>query len=91
MVHGQTPSSTGVTSPKSLALAILLATLFGPFGLFYATPSGAMLMLVVAIGLAMFTFGLGFFLVWPVCMVWAARAVAVHNRKVLLEMRSNER
>jgi hypothetical protein len=65
-----------------------LATLFGPFGLFYATPSGAMLMLIAAIGLAMFTYGIGVFLVWPVCMVWAARAVAVHNKKALLESRS---
>jgi hypothetical protein len=39
-----------------------------------------MLMLVVAIGLTMFTFGLGVFLVWPVCIVWAARAVVVHNK-----------
>jgi hypothetical protein len=88
MAHRQIQASTGGTSPKSLPLAIVLATLLGPFGLFYATPSGAMLMLVVAIGLAMFTFGIGVFLVWPVCIMWAARAVAVQNKKALLASRS---
>jgi hypothetical protein len=84
MAHEQTEPPAVVTTPKSLRLAILLATLFGPFGLFYATVSGAMIMLIAAIALAMFTFGIGVFLVWPVSVVWAVRAVSVHNRKVLL-------
>ena len=84
MAHEQTEPRAVVTAPKSYALAVLLATLFGPFGLFYATVSGAVIMLVVAIALAMFTFGIGVFLVWPVCIVWALRAVSVHNRRVLL-------
>lgn len=69
------------TTPKNAVLATILAGLFGPFGLFYATVSGALTMLVVAIGLAMFTWGIGIFLVWPLCAVWAWRATIDYNKK----------
>ena len=39
-------------------------------------------MLVAAIALAMFTFGIGVFLVWPLSIVWAAMAVTSYNKKV---------
>jgi hypothetical protein len=81
MARGHIEPPAVATTPKSLGLAILLATLFGPFGLFYATVPGAMLMLVAAIALAMFTFGLGVFLVWPLSIVWAAMAVTSSNKK----------
>jgi membrane protein implicated in regulation of membrane protease activity len=70
-----------LTTPKNAVIAVLLAGLLGPFGLFYATVSGAMIMIVVAIALAMFTWGIGVFLVWPLCMVWAWRATVSHNKK----------
>lgn len=73
-----------VITPKNLGLAVLLATLFGPFGLFYATVPGAMIMLVVGIALAMFTFGIGIFLVWPACILWAAIAVISYNKRARL-------
>ena len=82
MARGQIEPPAVETTPKSLGLAILLAAIFGPFGLFYATVPGAMLMLVAAIALAMFTFGIGVFLVWPLCIVWAAMAVTSYNKKV---------
>jgi hypothetical protein len=82
MAHRQIAPASVVTTPKSLWLAIVLATLFGPFGLFYATVPGAVLMLIAAIFLAMFTFGIGVFLVWPVSIVWATAAVISHNKKV---------
>jgi len=82
MARGQAEHPAAATTPKSLGLAIVLATLFGPFGLFYATVPGAMLMLVAAVGLAMFTFGIGAFLVWPLCIVWAAMAVTSYNKRV---------
>jgi hypothetical protein len=69
---------------KSLVLALVLAILFGPFGLFYATVPGAMVALIIGIGLAVFTFGIGIFLVWPLSVIWAAIAVTSHNKKVRL-------
>ena len=65
---------------KSVAVALLLTFLFGPFGMFYSTPVGGLVMLGVdtLIGvLGAFTFGFGwllFLLSWPVKMVWAAMA-----------------
>ena len=81
MAHGHMTRPAVVTTPKSLWLALVLAALLGPFGLFYATVPGAMLMLIAAIVLAIFTFGIGLFLVWPLCVVWAVAAVRAHNRK----------
>ena len=74
-----------MTTPKNVWIAVLLAGLFGPFGLFYATVSGAMVMLVVAITLAMFTFGIGVFLVWPFCAIWAWRATLSYNQRAYRE------
>jgi hypothetical protein len=85
MARGHIEHPQIATAPKSLGLAIVLATLCGPFGLFYATVPGAMLMLVAAIALAMFTFGIGVFLVWPLCIVWAAVAVTSFNKKARRE------
>ena len=70
-----------ITPQKSLVLALVLAILFGPFGLFYATVPGAMIALIIGIALAVFTFGIGIFLVWPLSVVWAAIAVTSHNKK----------
>lgn len=81
--HRSDPSV--MTGPKNVWLAVVLAGLLGPFGLAYATVRGAIIMLVVAIGLAMFTFGLGFFFVWPFCAVWAWRAAIAHNKEALHE------
>jgi hypothetical protein len=36
-------------SPKSIGIAILLTILFGPIGLFYASVSGALIMILVPI------------------------------------------
>lgn len=65
--------------PKSIGLAILLAFLFGPFGLFYASVMGGFIMLVGGILFAIATGGVGGFLVWIGCMVWAGVAANNHN------------
>jgi hypothetical protein len=85
MTREYTKHPAAMITPKNLALALLLATLLGPFGLFYATVPGAMILLLVGIVLAMFTFGLGFFLVWPLCIIWAAIAVISSNKRARLE------
>jgi hypothetical protein len=47
-------------SPKSIGIAILLALLFGPIGLFYASVSGGLIMTITPIFLVIvFIYGLG--------------------------------
>jgi hypothetical protein len=65
---------------KSLGLAVALAFLFGPFGLAYASLTGALVMLVVS-GVVLVPVLLGIFInaviflpVWIVCVIWAVFA-----------------
>ena len=62
--------------PKSVGVALLLTFLFGPFGMFYSTVTGAVVMLIISISLAVCTFGISLFITWPICMAWAAFAAA---------------
>lgn len=57
--------------PKNPKLALLLAALFGPVGLFYTSVVGGLLMSLIGFVLAVFTVGVGLFFVWPVCILWA--------------------
>lgn len=80
------PASTTVVNvgaPKSVGVAFLLTFLFGPFGMFYSTVAGALIMLGVGfVGGLVFgilTFGLIWFiwapLIWVVSIVWGCVAV----------------
>ncbi|GEM_PF-1792353 len=71
-----------VTSPKSVGIAIIVAGLFGPLGLFYATVWGGIIMSVVSFFVAILTLGFGLLLMWPVCMIWAAIAAHLYNEKL---------
>ncbi len=78
---------------KSLGLAVALAFLFGPFGLAYASLTGAAVMLIVS-GVVLVPVLLGLFInaviflpVWIVCVIWAA--FATHER--LLSARGGDR
>lgn len=74
-----------VASPrKSVVLAFVLAALFGPFGLFYSSVVGGIVMLVLSGGGALVTFGLALLVSWPVCAVWAVTATLRHNARVTL-------
>lgn len=61
---------------KSALLAALLAFLFGPFGMFYSTVTGAVVLLAADLILLPETFGLVLFITWPVGIVWAAVAAS---------------
>ncbi len=61
---------------RSAGLALVLATLFGPFGLLYATTWGGLFMLFVCIVVGVSTVGVGLLFAWPVCMLWAYVAAA---------------
>lgn len=60
--------------PRKRNTALLLAALFGPFGLFYVSVPLALLMLFAAITAGMFTVGVALFPIWIVCIILAAAA-----------------
>ena len=67
---------------KSQAVALLLTFFFGPLGMFYATVSGAIIMMIITFVVGTLTLGLGLILTWPICIVWAYTAVGVYNQRL---------
>jgi uncharacterized paraquat-inducible protein A len=67
---------------KSVGVAMLLAFFFGPLGMFYSTVNGALIMMLVSFFAMIATFGLGIFITWPICVIWAASAASEHNRRL---------
>lgn len=67
-------------SSKSTGVAIILALLFGPLGLLYASVKGGIIMFFATGILAFFTLGIGLLICWPACVVWAAVAVNNQNK-----------
>lgn len=87
--QGQTPVQPQPAVPlvlvqerKSVGVAVLLAIFFGPLGMLYSTVSGAFIMMVVSFFTLLFTLGLGIFITWPICVLWAAHAASEHNRRL---------
>lgn len=62
--------------PRSVGLALLLTFFFGPLGMLYSTVVGGLVMLGLGFVLGILTFGLWFFVAWPIQMIWAAVAAA---------------
>lgn len=69
---------------KSVTLALVLSFVFGPFGLFYASPWGAVLLLVVAAAGVVPTMGFVLIFVWAASIAWAAVA-AGHAHRLFLD------
>lgn len=67
---------------KNVGLAILLAFLFGPLGMLYATIPGAIIMFFVNIVVAVLTLGLGLFITIPIGVLWAGLAANSHNTRL---------
>jgi hypothetical protein len=69
-------SSAGLveTRSKDVSLAVLLAILFGPFGLTYCTTTGSVVMLILSIILAFLIGNYSALIVLPICALWAWRA-----------------
>lgn len=74
-----------VVERKSVALAFILTLLFGPLGMLYSTVLGALVMLVIAAVVGGITFGVGLFVVWPICILWGCVAAAGSSRRVIAE------
>jgi predicted RND superfamily exporter protein len=68
-----------VLQRKSVGAAVLLAILFGPLGMLYATVPGALVMIVISLVLGIATAGFSVLIVWPVCIIWAAIAAQSYN------------
>jgi hypothetical protein len=68
------PQVIVVVPQKDVGTAILLAVLFGPLGMLYATVPGAIIMFVLTIVLSLLTCGLSIAITWPICVIWAATA-----------------
>ncbi len=72
---------------KSITLAVILSMAFGPFGMFYSTISGAIIMLVTNLIIfvsGFLTWGEGwkyYILSWLICVIWSAIAVSSYNKK----------
>jgi len=87
-VRHATTAAVTVQPTKSVGIALLLTFLFGPFGMFYSTVSGAILMIGVLVvgGLVagVLTFGLAWIvwgpLVWVASMVWGSMAAADQSK-----------
>jgi hypothetical protein len=71
-----------VKSEKSVGLACALAFFFGPIGLLYSTPKGAIIMFFVNCFVGLFTLGFGLILTWPICAVWGWNAASKHNKQL---------
>lgn len=71
-----------VGSHKSVAGAVVLALLFGPLGMLYATVVGALVMFFVNILVVIATLGLGLILTVPIGAVWAGVAASNHNKQL---------
>lgn len=67
---------------KNVGLAVLLAFLFGPLGMLYATVAGAIVMFFVNIVVAVLTLGLGLFITFPLGILWAGLAASSHNKRL---------
>jgi len=72
-----------IQSTKNVGIAVILAFLFGPLGMFYSTVNGALIMLVVSFVAVFVTLGVGLLLTWPICVIWAGMAAREHNKKLL--------
>lgn len=59
---------------KSVLLSLVLTFFLGPFGMLYSTVTGAIVMLVLYIGLGIVTFGWALAVLHPIAMIWGAIA-----------------
>lgn len=78
----QTVIVVGSGNQKSVGLAFLLAFLFGPLGLLYASVTGGIVMFILTGIIGIITLGIGFVLGWIGSIIWAVVAVNNHNKKV---------
>ena len=72
-------------STKSMGITLLVTALFGPLGMFYATVTGAIVMLIISTIAGFLTLGMSLFITNPICMIWGAIATKKYNDNLLAE------
>lgn len=77
------PNVVIVGKQKSTGTAFLLAFLFGPFGLLYASVTGGIIMIFVGILLFFLIPIIGGVISWVICMIWAVNAAGEANRNAI--------
>ena len=65
---------------KSVGLSLVLTFFLGPFGMLYSTVPGALIMLVLYVGLGIPTLGWAIAVLHPIAMIWGAIAADRANR-----------
>lgn len=70
-----------VGKSKSVGMAFLLAFVFGPLGLLYASVSGGIILMILGVIIGFFTLGLGLVFVWIASIIWAVVAANNANGK----------
>ncbi len=73
-----------IDKSKSISKSVLLTFFFGPFGMFYSTLSGAIIMLNLYIIIGIVTSGVGLLFIHPISTIWGIIAVISFNNKLLL-------
>jgi hypothetical protein len=81
--QGSAPSVV-LLKQKSVLVAFLLTFFFGPFGIFYVSVVGALIWIVVSIGLTLITFGSFGWLAWVISMIWGTVAASNYNKKQII-------
>jgi hypothetical protein len=91
MEQNSTPSQTTtvivVGKSKSVGVAFLLAFLFGPLGLLYASILGGIVMFVLGLILFFLIPIVGGILAWIGCMIWAVIAANQANANMQKNVR----
>lgn len=72
--------SIGMANRKSVVLSLVLTFFLGPFGMFYSTVPGALIMLVLYVVLGILTLGWALTVLHPMAMIWGAVAADRANR-----------
>jgi hypothetical protein len=71
-----------VQQQKSVGTSLILAIIFGPLGLFYASITGGIIMLIISLIVGFITFGFGLIFTNIICAIWAVVAVNNSNNKM---------
>jgi hypothetical protein len=71
-----------VGKQKSVGVAFLLAFLFGPLGLLYASVTGGIIMFLLGIVIGIITFGFGLIFIWIGSIIWAVIAASNANKNI---------
>lgn len=82
-ITNQSSNVVMVGTQKSVGTAFILAFLFGPLGLLYASPIGGVLMFFIGIVLFFLIPIAGAVISWIICIVWAVVAAQNANQAAL--------